>query len=65
MHFGQFPTFDVQKVPLLLDAFTYPFDLVKIVNKTSDFRRARAKCTGLASPDYEPVPEANPPFVSF
>ena len=23
MQFGQFPTFDVQKVPLLLDAFTY------------------------------------------
>jgi len=23
MHFGQFPTFDVQKVPLLLDAFTH------------------------------------------
>jgi len=43
MHFGQFPTFDVQKVPLLLDAFTVGSDMQVIIFQRGEIRHRMKK----------------------
>ena len=55
MHFGQFPTFDVQKVPLLLDAFTVGSDMQVIIFQRGESPR---KCgvQNLLCPLHRPNP---------